>query len=82
MTRQFHQVGLAAREAARLPLRDGDPGRVGRYWLIARLGSAAWAWFTSRTAGNQASYCHPVPDRPWACPAGSRVELRMSGLGV
>lgn len=28
MTRQFHQVGLAAREAARLPLRDGDPGRV------------------------------------------------------
>jgi serine/threonine protein kinase len=36
MTRQFHP---AAREAARLPLRDGDPGRIGRYWLIARLGS-------------------------------------------
>ena len=29
-------LGPAAREAARLPLRDGDPGRIGRYWLIAR----------------------------------------------
>jgi hypothetical protein len=41
--------GPAALEAARVPLQDGDPGRVGSYWLIARL---------------------------------SRVELRMSGLGV
>jgi serine/threonine protein kinase len=32
-------LGPAARQAARLPLRDSDPGRVGRYWLIARLGS-------------------------------------------
>ena len=70
MTRQFHQV--AAREAARLPLRDGDPGRVGRYWLIARLGSG----------GMGAVYLGVDRDGREACPAGSRVELRMCGPGV